>query len=284
MVSASRVQAGVYGLAGAAVGYLVLMYFLVALSYGAAVDPSVYIVLGSSLVFIYAAICSLSQQHRGRVAALFALVGLGTIVPPLVRELIPQHNIIISPLNVLALAGYVVLLTFALFYPNSLRFSLVAFCLVLAGVAAFGCFTYAERLQSGEYDRPAYACFQWHPEPQDEIVIARDPLGLIDHEVRVALSGAGMSGTLEWTAGSWGEGSAGSRLLVLAQSKPLGETKLCPARSGLLIYAFDGDRWIRYPSDSPVYSLCLSLETQDSRTMIYQPVGGSKQGMQAFAW
>ena len=102
--------------------------------------------------------------------------------------------------------------------------------------------------------------------------------------MRLALVSAGIAGTLEWTAGSWHDNAAASRLLVLAQSGPVGETKLCPAKSGLLIYAFDGERWLTYPPATPTYSLCLSLETQNSRTMIYQPVGGSKQGQQAFSW
>jgi hypothetical protein len=283
-VSASRIQASVYGVAGLGTGALVLLYLLVALSYGAPLHVLVCVVAASSVALVFAAITSLWQQHRGRIAALLAALALGALVPPVIRELIPQHNIILSPINVAVLIGYLLLLAFVLFYPNPLRFSGLGFFMILCGLALFAYFTYAERVRAGEYARPAYACFRWNAAPRDDLVVSRDPLGLIDHEMRLALTSAGIAGTLEWTAGSWRDTSAASRLLVLAQSKPVGETKLCPAKSGLLIYAFDGERWLTYPSERPTYSLCLSLETWDSRTMIYQPVGGSKQGTQAFSW
>ncbi len=273
-----------YGAAGLGIGFLVLLYLLAAFSYGAPLHALLCVVAGSSIGLISAAIISLSKQHRGRIVALLASLPLGALVPPLVRELVPQHNIILTPSNVVVLIAYLVLLAFVLFYPKPLPFSVPGFLIALCGLALFAYFTYSRRVRAGEYSRPAYACFQWNAAPRDELVVARDPLGLLDHETRLALSDAGITGTLEWTAGSWRDTAAASRLLVLAQGKPTGETKLCPAKSGLLIYAFDGQRWITYPSKRPTYSLCLSLETKGSRTMIYQPVGGSKQGTQAFSW
>lgn len=271
-------------IAGLAVGWLDFMFAMAALVYGAPIPLLLYFSAGSSVALLLAGITSLSRPDRGRTIALLALAGLGTVSLPLVGELVPQHNIIVSPLDGAALVACVGLLAFVLLYPKRLRFSIAALLAVCLSLSAFAASIYKKRVETGEYARPAYACFRWYGDPKDDLVIARDPFNVIGHEVRVALTGAGIAGTLEWTAGSWENRDAASRLLVLAQSKPRVNAKLFPARSGLLIYAYDGERWITYPAGRSTYPLYLTLETQGSRTMIYQPVGGSKQGTQAFSW
>lgn len=277
------IQFGVYMVAGAC--FASDMFVSLAMWFwGARLHPLLYVGFIASIALMVAGIISLSRPDRSRIIAVFGVVGIGAVMIPRIAYLIPRHNIIISPVNHFALVGYLGLLAFTLFFPQRLRFGIAAFIAICFVGAALGAITYTKRVEAGEYARPGTACFRWYSKPKDDLVITRDPFQLINDETRAALGHAGIQGTIEWTSGSWYNSAAASRLLVLARSKPLVDSKLYPAKSGLLIYAFDGERWIKYPKDAQTYSLFLTLETEGSTTMIYQNVGDGKQGFQAFSW
>jgi hypothetical protein len=258
-----------------------MLWSLMLVFYGVVPHPLLLFALLSCGGFIAAGIVTLSNPIRGRMIAVCALIAVAPLWVVWIIELVPQYSIRFSLLTYALLPIYVVVLAFVLFLPHRLRFSITIIVVVCcsAGILAWG--TYVKRVQGGEYDRPGVACFRWRTDPANQLVILRDPINWIDARARHALEQAHIHGTLQWT-GSVGEPRLRNRMIVLLQTKPANGTRLYPPRDGVLLYAFDGQRWLKSPGDAPTYPLFLTLEDKEGHTMLYEQVDGGKQGSEAF--
>jgi hypothetical protein len=209
---------------------------------------------------------SLVRPQVGRLIASCGLVGLLPIWFSWLASIVPEHNIIPSPLAYFAVLGYLGVIGFVSLYPTRSRLSVSALvALVIAGVLTIA-ITYRQREHVGEYDRPSIACFRWDPTPSNDLVIARDPLGCIEEEVKASLISAGIHGSLSWCGGS--TRNTAHRLLVLAQVRPPEESRVFYPRHGLVIYTFDGKAWSKIPPDAETYPLYSTFQPSGSDTMI----------------
>jgi hypothetical protein len=282
MADRREIQSIVYMIAGVGLGGLILYSMLLVL-YGVPPHPLQFVGLACCLTLFAGGALSLSNPQKGRIVALCALIGVTPLWLGSVISLVPQHNLTISPYTCLVVLAYFALIGFALCYPRPFRFSMLALVLVAFFAGATALATYLRRVRAGEYDRPGIACFLWHADSSNPVVVARDPLGWIDPKVRTLLDRAGIHGSIEWT-GSSGELRDSNRMIVLAQTKPPHDTQLYHPREGLVLYTFDGKSWIKTPSDAPTYSLFATLENEGSDTLLFEPCGNSKQGSTAFTW
>jgi hypothetical protein len=57
-------------------------------------------------------------------------------------------------------------------------------------------------------------------------------------------------------------------MIILAQSKPPRESRLFYPRHGLIVYAFDGKAWAKFPRDAETYPLYSTFESSDSDSML----------------
>jgi hypothetical protein len=277
----SVIQGAVYLVAGGLM--FATIFGLFALSaWGITVHPLTVIALIGCLVLIAAGILSLfSDRHHGRILAVCASIGIMPIWFVWIMSLVPQHNVIASPVAYVFVFTYAVTLSVTLFFPSRLKFAISAFVIICGLAFGSAAFTYIKRVQQGEYRRAGVACFQWYPTPVNALIVERDPLGWIDTRARKMLDQAEIRGTLMWT-GSSGEYSSPNRALVIVKGKLGDSAQLHYPRHGDVIYAFDGTHWRTFPRDVQLYSLCFSLETQDGHTMLYEPNGDSKQGVEVF--
>jgi hypothetical protein len=260
-----EIQAAVYLLAGCSFAGLILLRMLL-IVYGVALHPLLFVALFSALAVAAGGFVSLMQPGLGRLIAACGLAGLLTNWFPWLISLVPEHNVIPSPLGYSAVVGYLAVVAFASFYPSHSWVGSVAFLLVcIAGVLTAG-LTYRQRVQMGEYDRPSIACFRWDSIPTNELVIVRDPLGCIDDEAKAALASVGLHGSLTWCGGTTHDSA--QRLLVLAQARPPEGSRVFYPRHGLVIYAFDGNTWAKIPADSETYPLYSTFQLSGGDAMI----------------
>lgn len=278
---ARPVQFVFYLIAALVLGYLTFMSMMWGV-WGAPVHPTHYISLLGALALFAGAFVSLANPNGGRIVSLAGLASMGSLWIPGVVSLVPQHNTIISPLSYLVFLLYFATVGFALFYPIRWRWSVPAFVIVLCVAAGFAGVTALTRVRGGEFVRPSFAYFRWHP-GGESLVIEQDPDGWIDSEARTLLEQAGIRGGLEWT-GSSGDRSASHRVILLAQRQPVSRYELHYPRQGILIYAFDGARWQMIPERAPTFSTFATLEPEKSATMLWQDAGGGRQGTTAFTW
>jgi hypothetical protein len=275
------VQFVIYVAAALVLGYLTFMSMMWGV-WGAPVYPTHYIALFGALALFAGAFLSLANPNRGRLVSLAGLVGMGSLWLPGIVELIPQHSIIISPVAYLGFLLYFAVIGFALFYPKRWKWSVPAFALVLCIAVGFAGVTASARVRGGEFVRPSFAYFRWHP-GGESLVIEQDSDGWIDSEARTLVEQAGIRGKLEWT-GSSGDRGASHRVIVLAQRQPVSRYELHYPRHGTVVYAFDGARWQMIPERAATFSTFATLEPEKSATMLWQDAGGGRQGTTAFTW
>jgi hypothetical protein len=262
---ARQLQALVYLLAGCAFAWLIVMRMLL-IVWGVPLHPLLFVALLAAVAVAAGGVVSLARPERGRLVAACGLAGFLVLWFPWLISVVPEHNIIPSPLSYLAVAGYLFVAAFASFYPTRSWPSVSAFVLVvLAGIATLG-LSYRQRERMGEYDRPSIACFRWDPRPSDTLVIARDPFGCIDEQAKSTLTTANLHGTLSWCGGSTRE--TAQRVLVVAQARPPEDSRIFYPRSGLLVYAFDGKAWTKIPAQAETYALYSTFQSSGSDTMI----------------
>ena len=234
--------------------------------YGISLHPLLFVALLGAFAVAAGGMVSLAQPSRGRLIAACGLAGLLTNWFPWLISIVPEHNIIPSPLAYVPIVAYPVVVAFAAFYPAQ---SLAGICALLAicgaGALTFT-ITYRQRIRMGEYDRPSIACFRWDPTPSDTLVIARDPLGCIDDRARATLLSANLHGSLYWCGGSTLETS--QRVLVVAQARPPEHSQVFYPRHGLVVYAFDGHDWSKIPRDVETYALYSTFQPSGADTMI----------------
>jgi hypothetical protein len=278
---ARPVQFVFYLIASLVLGYLTFMSMMWGV-WGAPVHLAHYTALLGAVMLFAGAFVSLANPGWGRIVSLAGLVSMGSLWIPGVVSLVPEHNILISPLSYLVFLLYFAAIGFALFYPIRLRWSIPAFVIVLFVAGGFAGVTAFNRVRGGEFVRPSFAYFRWHPGDKN-LVINRDPDGWIDAEARTLLEQAGIRGSLEWT-GSSGARSASRRVILLAQSQPTSRYELHYPCHGILIYAFDGARWHKIPERAETFPTFATLEPEKSATMLWQDTGGGRQGTTAFSW
>jgi hypothetical protein len=281
MNPARPAQFVIYVAAALVLGYLTFMSMMWGV-WGAPVHPTHYIALLGALALLAGAFVSLANPNWGRLFSLAGLVGMGSLWIPGVVALVPQHNIIVSPVEYLAFLLYFSVIGFALLYPKRWKWSVPAFAVVLGAAAGFAGVTASARVRGGEFVRPSFAFFRWYP-GGESLVIEQDSDGWIDSEARTLLQQAGIRGRLEWT-GSSGERSASHRVILLAQRQPVVHYELHYPRHGILIYAFDGARSQLIPERAATFSTFATLESENQSTMLWQDAGGGREGTTAFTW
>jgi hypothetical protein len=260
-----EIQSAVYLLAGCSLTSLIMLRMLL-IFYGVALHPMLFVALLAALVVAGAGMVSLVRPQVGRLIAACGLVGLLPVWFSWLASVVPEHNIIPSPLAYFAVLGYLSAIGFVSLYPTRSRLSVLALlAVVMAGVLTVS-MTYRHRQQAGEYDRPSVACFHWDPIPSNDLVIARDPLGCIEQDVKANLISAGIHGSLSWSGGS--TRNAAQRLLLLAQVRPPEESRVFYPHHGLVIYTFDGKSWSKIPPDAATYPLYSTFQPSGSDTMI----------------
>ena len=274
-------QCVVYLITALVLGYLTYMSLMWGV-WGAPVYPTHFIALLGALGLFVSALVSLGWARTGRTLAVVSLAALGTFWVPGVISLVPQHNIIVSPIDFFVVGLYFGAVGFALLYPVRWRWSVPAFVLVLSTAVTLAAVTAIRRFQSGEYARPSFAYFKWSPSGNG-LTVERDLDGWIDSETKALLQRSGIRGKLEGT-GSSGARSAAHRVILLAQRAPGTSYQLRYPRVGTLIYTFDGSLWRMIPSNAATYSSYATIEPQGSSTMLREDVGGGRQGTAAFVW
>jgi hypothetical protein len=281
MKSVRLIQPLAYLIGGGSLAWVVVLRMLL-IVWGVPLHPVLFVALLSAITVIAGGVVSFFRPKLGRIIAVSGLLGLLSIWVPWIMSIVPQPRTIPSPLGYVAVLGYLALLAFALFYPTRSRLGVSLFVVVcLCGVVTAGA-TYEHRRQQGDYARPSIACFRWSAVPASELQVTRDPEGCVDPEVKSALDRAHIVGRISWTGGST-EGP--NRILVLAQSKPPPDSRLFYPRHGLIVYAFDGKVWTKFPQDAATYPLYSTFETSDSDTMICSDdIDGGRTCTAAFRW
>jgi hypothetical protein len=260
-----EIQAAVFLLAGCSLAGLIVLRMLL-IFYGVALHPILFVALVAALVVAGAGMVSLVRPQVGRLIAACGLAALLPIWLSWLASIVPEHDIIPSPLAYFAVLGYFGVIGFVSLYPTRSRLSASALvAVVVVGVLTVA-MTYRQREQVGEYDRPSIACFRWDPIPSSDLVIARDPLGCIEQDVKANLISAGIRGSLSWCGGSTRNTS--QRLLVLAQVRPPEQSRVFYPRHGLVIYAFDGKAWSKIPQGVETYPLYSTFQSSGRDTMI----------------
>lgn len=275
------IQCVVYLLTALVLGYFTFMSMMRGV-WGAPVHPAHYFALLGALGLIASALVTLAMPPGGRTLAAVSLAALGTLWIPSVVSLVPQHGVIPSPIAFLLVALYFAVVGFTLFYPVRWKWSVPALVLVLGVAVILAAVTSIRRIQCGEYSRPSFAFFRWSRSGND-LTVERDHAGWIDSKVRTLLHRSGIHGALEWT-GSSGQRSAPHRVILLAERQPVAPYQLRYPRLGTVIYAFDGSQWHMIPSDAATYSSYATIQPEGSITMLWQDVGGGRQGSTAFVW
>lgn len=281
MNSARPIQFVIYLLAVLVLGYLTFISMMWGV-WGAPVHPSHYIALLGALAIFVGAFITLARPGWGRLLGLVGLAAMGSLWIPGIVEIVPQHNVIISPAAYLAFLLYFAAIGFALLYPRRWRWSLLAFVVVLCVAIGFVAVTTVSRVRAGEYARPSFAYFRWYPGAAT-LAIEHDSDAWVDSEARSMLERAGIHGRLEWI-GSSGERRASHRIILLAQSQPSSVHELRYPRDGVLIYAYDGEKWRIIPEGAATFSSFATIEPQNSSTMLWQDAAGGRQGTAAFTW
>jgi hypothetical protein len=274
------IQAIVY-LVSAGALFLFMAWSLALVLYGVVPHPLLLCAFFAAVAFVVAAVVSFSSPGRGRVIALLACAASFPLWIVWIIGVVPAHDVIfLLPIPHLLVVAYLLVLGFVLFWPYPFRLSIALIVLVCCTGVVVGWRTYTDRVASGEYDRPGVACFRWTPDASREAVVLRDPLNWINERVRVALSAAKISGTLQ-SSGAWGDQSSPSRMIVLLKDRPASGTRLyCPRHGIIVIYAFDGKNWIKAPADAPTYPSFFTIEESDGRIMLYENTAGGKAGTQ----
>jgi hypothetical protein len=267
--------------AGAAFGLLLFIaWFLALIFYGVRPHPVLLSALLSAILFVIAAATTEANPQRARIIAVFACLAASPLWIVWIIGVVPAHDVVFAlPIPHLLVVAYLILLGFVLFWPKHFRFSIVLFTLVFCAGVVVAWQTYTKRVASGEYDQPGVASFRWTPDMSGRVVLTRDSNNWIDQRVLAVLNTAGISGTLQWS-GVWGEQSARNRMILLLKEKPPLGTRLYPPRQGVLMYAFDGSKWIKVPENMPTYSSFFSIEESEGHTMLYENTAGGKAGTQ----
>lgn len=281
MNEARPVQFLIYLVSGLVLGYLTFRSIMWGV-WGAPVFSTHYIALMGSFALVAGAFISLANSNRGRIVSLAGLLSMGLLWIPGVVVLVPQHNSVISPTAYWVFLLYFSVIGFGLLYPKRWKWSVLTFAVLLIIAAGFIGVTATVRVRGGEFVRPSFAFYRWHP-GEESLVIERDLYGWIDSETLTMLQQAGIRGTLECTGGS-GPGSESHRVIVLAQRQPVRPYKLHYPRQGILIYAFDGEDWKMIPQNAPTFHTFATLEPEKSVTMLWEDVGGGRQGGAAITW
>jgi len=277
------IQGCVYLFACIPFGIITLRSIMVGV-WGVSISPLRYVAFLSCFALLAGAATSFSNAARGRIIALFALAGIGTVWIPSVVSLVPHYNTIIAPIGYIIFAGYFAAVAFVLFFPNRWRYSILTFTTLCFLTISIGAVSYLSLLKQGEYSRPAFTYFHWNSEPLNNLVINGDADGWIDNNVRGILEQAGIHGTLQWS-GSSGERTLPNHVVVLAKTRPTSTGRLYYPRQGSLVYAYDGVQWLKCPSDALTFSSFATLESESSdNTMLYEEVSGGRQGSFAFKW
>ena len=274
-------QFWVYLVASAVLGGLTFWSMMWAV-WGAPVGAAQVVALLGSVALLAAAFLSLGNAQRARRLGLAGLLSMGALWIPGVAALLPLHGVAASPWAGLPFVLYFAATGFALFHPRRWRWSLPAFVVLLGLAASVAGVTLAQRFRSGDLAAFTVATFRWEA-GGERLVVDRDPEGRIDPAARRLLEAAGIRGRLDFAAAS-GEPRAARRVIVLAQRAPRSHIELHYPRDGLVIYAFDGERWRTLPPDAPTFPTSATLETEGSTTMLWQRVRGGRQGSPAFYW
>lgn len=277
-----RVQFVIYAVTALLLGFLTFRSMMWGV-WGAPVHPAHYMGLLGAFALFVGAIISLSRPAQGRFVSMMGLAGMGTFWLPATASLVPQHDVIISPVAFLVVGLFFAAAGFALLYPRRWRWSLPALGLLVCTAIGIAGMVTARRLHDGEYARPSFAYFHWHPGGEG-LEVRLDPDGWMDSEARALLARSGIHGTLEWS-GSSGEHSAGHRVILLAQRQPVSPFRLHYPRQGILIYAYDGSQWRVIPESAATFPSFATIQPEGSNTMLWQEdADGGRQGTTAFSW
>jgi hypothetical protein len=288
MKHAAEIQCVVYAIAATLFGFVIFGEMTMVV-WGVPIHPLEVVAFLSSIVLLVGAVKSASRPELGRKIAIAGIAGLGGLCAPWLIGLVPRHNVTYSPIAYVVVVGYVVLLAFCLVFPRPFKLSVAIFLVLLGAGTVYFAITYQRYVRIGEYDRPRIDCIRWYPEPSNDIVVAKYSEEVIDPDIKRFLQQAGIHGTLSWRGSNGGE-KAGKRMIVLAKAKPPSDTKLYHPKDGLLLYAFDGTRWIKFPPDAKTYLLFASFEDTPNEipttaSMLYEyDVDGGKTGTAGFEW
>jgi hypothetical protein len=281
-VAVRVVQFAVFLGAGLALGYFSWMSMMWGV-WGAPIHVVHYLGVFGALGLLGGALVCLANPRRGRIMAVVSLAVMGTFWIPSTASLVPQHNVILSPLAFVVVGLYLGTVAFSLLYPAPWRGSVPALVIVLLGATGFAATTAIQRMRMGEFARPSIAYFRWQPSNQGNVEVVRDPDGWIDSEVRTLLERGGIHGRLEWSGATGGQGDS-HHLIIVAAAAPPEPHELPYPREGVILYIFDGTQWRSLPEGAAVYPATATLEPQGSNTFLWQRVGGGRHGTTAFIW
>lgn len=139
--------------------------------------------------------------------------------------------------------------------------------------------------QKGEYNYPAIIYYEWQPEG-DALDVGGRRYSWIDDETKAVLQNLGVKGRMKWT-GSGGEQTNENRVTIMMQAPTdTGEKVIHFPRKGRLYYIYDGQRWLQYPEDIPVYdySRMTLYMADDSVTVKTQLSSGATGVHTPFHW
>jgi hypothetical protein len=284
MRHAAEIQCVVYAIAATLFGFIIFGQMAL-IVWGVPIHPLLLVAFVSSIVLLVGAVKSASRPALGRKIAIVGIVGLGTVCGPWLIALVPRHNVINSPISYVVIAGYVALVAFCLFFPRPLKFGIFVFVLLCGAATACFAITYQKYVRMGEYDRPRIDCFRWYAEPKDDLIIAEHSEEFVDPELKTLLQKAGIRGTLKWRGGS--DTGIRKRMIVLMQRKSPLDAKLYYSKAPLILYAYDGNTWLKFPPETATYPLFSTFEdTENSeQTMLCHPeIDGGKQCTPGFQW
>jgi hypothetical protein len=281
MKHAAEIQCIVYAVAATLFGFLIFgqMSLIV---WGVPIHPLLIVGLVSSIILLVGGIRSASRPDLGRRIAIIGIAGLGGVCVPWLIGLVPRHNVINSAISYAVVVGYFVLVAFCLLFPRRFKLSIPILVLLCGIATAAVVTTYQKYASMGEYDRPRIDCFRWYAEPKDDLIIAEHSEEFVNDELKVFLRKMGIHGTIKWRASS----DAGrSRMIVLMQKKSPPDTKLFYPKGALIVYAYDGSKWRKFPPETATYSLFSTFEDTGEQTMLcHSEINGAKQCSAGFDW
>jgi len=115
-ISIRLLQCVVYLSTAVVLGYFSLMSMMWSI-WGTPLHPTHHLALLGPLGLLASALLSLGSPLGGRVLAVISLAALGTLWVPRVVSLVPQHNVITSPVAFCVVAVYFAAVAFTLLYP-----------------------------------------------------------------------------------------------------------------------------------------------------------------------
>lgn len=252
-----RVVAAVYLLAGLVSAFVCFQSLMWAV-WGAPTHWTQYVGLISSLIATGGACGLLISGERGQGTCAAGVIGMGLFYIPATQSIIPAENLIISPLNCLILAGYLAFISFVMVYPKRIKGAGIVIGLAMLAMSGWAAITAHTRWKNGEFNRPQIVGFL-ASRSAEPLGIPQKYETLVPAPVRDGLSKEGIGGRLEWH-GSSGDESKATKVVVIATSRIPAPKVLPYPKQGIVIYSWNGNRWIVFPKDADCYPAFATLQ------------------------